>query len=205
MEWTLKHSDVDSRGNRRYFTLASSPTEKDVRLGVKFYPEPSSFKNKLLAMSTGEEIIASQQAGDFVLPKDKNQGLVFIAGGIGITPFRSMIHYLLDIGEKRSITMLYSNKTVQDVAYKEVFDRAENELGIKTIYSITTNTESPIPPPFLLGQISSELIVREIPDYKNRIFYISGPHGMVTAFQDILKLMGVKNKNIKVDFFPGFA
>lgn len=205
MEWTLKHRDVDSRGNRRYFTLASSPTEPEVHLGVKFYPEPSSFKNRLLALPIGEEIVASQQAGDFVLPKDKTQGLVFIAGGIGVTPFRSMIQYLIDTKEKRNITILYSNKTIQDVAYKEVFDRAEIELGIKTIHVITNNNQVPLSAPFIQGPINSNLIIREIPDFQNKVFYISGPHGMVNAFEETLKSMGVKDKNIKIDFFPGFA
>lgn len=205
MEWTLKHRDVDSRGNRRYFTLASSPTEPEVHLGVKFYPEPSSFKNRLLALPIGEEIIASQQAGDFVLPKDKTQGLVFIAGGIGITPFRSMIQYLIDTKEKRPITILYSNKTIQDVAYKEVFDRAEVELGVRTIHVITSSNQLALSPPFIQGPINSDLIIREILDYQNKIFYISGPHAMVTAFDKTLKSIGVKGKNIKIDFFPGFA
>ena len=96
MEWTLGHGHQDARGMRRYFTIASSPTEDNVRMGVKFYPNSSSFKKSLLFLNPGDKIVASQLAGDFVLPKDKNKKLVFIAGGIGITPFRSMIKYLLD-------------------------------------------------------------------------------------------------------------
>jgi hypothetical protein len=116
MEWTLKHRSPDTRGNRRYFTIASSPTEKEIHLGVKFYPEPSSFKNKLLALQIGDEIVAGQRSGDFVLPKNHQKELVFIAGGIGITPFRSMIKYLIDTNEKRNITLLYSNKKVTDIS-----------------------------------------------------------------------------------------
>ena len=88
MEWTLGHDEPDSRGNRRYFTLASSPTENTLRLGVKFYQQSSSFKSALLAMDQQSEIVAAQVAGDFVLPDDPRQKCVFIAGGIGITPFR---------------------------------------------------------------------------------------------------------------------
>lgn len=205
MEWTLKHRDTDSRGNRRYFTLASSPTEPEIHLGVKFYPEPSSFKNRLLALPIGGEIIASQKSGDFVLPNDKETGLVFIAGGIGVTPFRSMIQYLLDIREKRDITLFYCNKTAEDISYKEVFEEARAKLGIKTIYVIT-DKETVILNPFMkVGSLNTQTIVKEMPNFLNKIFYISGPHGMVNSFETTLKSMGVHKKNIKIDFFPGFA
>lgn len=205
MEWTLPHRSPDTRGNRRYFTIASSPSESDVRLGIKFYPEPSSFKNHLLAMPIGEEVMGAGRSGDFVLPKESKEGLVFIAGGIGVTPFRSMIKYLIDNNEKRNITMLYSNRTIADIAYREIFDEAWNKLGIKTIYAVTDPKEISADPFIINGFISADLIKKEIPNYQNQVFYISGPHGMVNAFEKTLQDMGVKNKNIKIDFFPGFA
>lgn len=205
MEWTLPHRSPDTRGNRRYFTIASSPTENDVRLGIKFYPEPSSFKNHLLAMPIGEEVMGAGRSGDFVLPKENEKGLVFIAGGIGVTPFRSMIKYLIDNNEKRDITLLYSNKTIEDISYKEIFEEAESKLGIKTIYAVTDTKEGITDTNIRAGFINADLIKKEIPNYIEKIFYISGPHGMVNAFEKTLQEMGVKNKNIKIDFFPGFA
>ncbi len=71
MEWTLGHDDPDSRGNRRYFTLASAPTERELRVGVKFYPEPSTYKESLLMMEPDDAIVAGQLAGDFTLPDDR--------------------------------------------------------------------------------------------------------------------------------------
>ncbi len=137
MEWTLEHKP-DSRGMRRYFTLASSPTERELRLGIRFYEKGSTFKKKLLSMKKGDTIVASGLSGDFVLPKDKNKKLVFIAGGIGITPFRSMIKYLLDKNEKRSVTLLYSNRKTEDISYRELFSEAEQKLGLKTFYALTS-------------------------------------------------------------------
>jgi glycine betaine catabolism B len=204
MEWTLKHKNPDSRGYRRYFTLASSPTESEVHLGIKFYDKPSTFKNNLLSMPVGGQIVASGRAGDFTMPKDKNVGLVFIAGGIGITPFRSMIQYLLDKNEKRPITLLYSNKTVADIAYKDVWQRAQDELGIRTLYCITSAGEQ-IPSDMHARIIDEDFIKKEIPNYKDKVFYISGPHGMVKAFKNTLKGLKVPRQNIKIDFFPGYA
>jgi ferredoxin-NADP reductase len=191
MEWTLAHKGSDSRGIRRYFTLASSPTEKELRLGVKFYNNGSSFKKKLLSLKRGDSIVASGLSGDFVLPKNKNEKLVFLAGGIGITPFRSMIQYLIDTKDKRAVTLLYSNKTVNDVAYREIFDRAQRLFGIKTFYA--------------LNRIDAKTIVEQVPDYKDRKFYLSGPRGMVTGFENLLQSLDIKKNNIKTDFFPGFA
>lgn len=206
MEWTLAHRDPDTRGNRRYFTLSSSPTEDTLKLGIKFYPELSSFKNKLLFLKSGDNIIASQCAGEFVMPKDVNKKLVFIAGGIGVTPFRSMIKYCIDKNEKRDIVLLYSNKNVSDIAYKNIFEEAENKLGIKTLYVVTNEEYKNLEDLNMrTGFINNKMIEKEIPDYKERIFYISGPHAMVSAFEKTLFEMGVSKNQIKTDFFPGFA
>ena len=203
MEWTLGHHPSDSRGNRRFFTIASAPTEHIVRLGVKFYAPESSFKKALLGMRSGDVLSASHIAGDFVLPRNRNKKLAFIAGGIGVTPFRSQVQYLMDTNDARSIVLLYSNKTASEIAYRDVFAQAEREIGLKTIYAITDEPSQL--PGVHNGFIDSALIAREIPDYTERTFYISGPHGMVTAFEKTLSDMGVSRSRIKTDYFPGFA
>ena len=183
MEWTLPHPKTDSRGNRRIFTLASSPTEPDVHIGVKFYDNSSSFKKALFKVNEKTLISATQITGDFVLPKDPKQKIVFIAGGIGITPYRSMIKYLIDIDEKRDITLLYSAQNAAELAYKDVFDVARQQLGIKVSYVITDQPTPSNDPSIKLGRINSDLIKQAVPDYQERLFYISGTHGMVNAIQ----------------------
>lgn len=205
MEWTLPHSSTDARGSRRYFTLASSPTEPDIRVGVKFYPQSSSYKKAMLAMDSGTGMVASQIAGDFTLPKNPNQKLVFIAGGIGITPFRSMVKYLLDTGEQRQITILYSARNEQDIAYRELFEEAHRKLGIRTIYNIT-DARASLPNTYATaGFITAQTIKEQIPDYMERTFYLSGTHAMVASMQDILSSLGVSKNHIKIDYFPGYA
>jgi len=208
MEWTFAHKKPDNRGNRRYFTLASSPTELTVRIGLKFYPEMSSYKQNLLSMKQNDIIVASQRAGDFTLSRNKKQKLVFIAGGIGITPFRSMLKYLLDtnnLKERRDIVLFYSNKKIEDVAYTDVLDYAYETLGIKTVYTLT-DTES-LPTNWLgeKGFIDANMIRKYVPDFMERKFYISGPHMMVATFEKMLRDMGIKSSSIKIDFFPGFV
>ncbi len=205
LEWTLPHKNGDSRGSRRYFTIASSPTEETINLGIKYSPNASSsFKKALVAMDPQTFITASQLSGEFVLPKNKKKKLVFIAGGIGVTPFRSMIKYLLDTNEKRDIVLFYSNKTFAEIAYRDIFEEARLKLGIKTIYTLT----DPNTPPSWEGKrgyVTAEMIKEEAPDFLEREFYISGPHGMVTTFEEALGKMGVPERQIKIDFFPGFA
>jgi len=208
LEWTLGAEDAasgtktDGRGNRRYFTIASSPTEDTLQLGVKFYEPSSSFKRALLAMKPGNTIVAGTLAGEFTLPKDPKRKLTFIAGGIGITPFRSMIKDLVDRNEKRDAILFYSNRNADEIAYRDVFDDAERKIGMRTIY-ITTGGGTPNANEG--NRLTANTIKKEIPDYGERMFYLSGTHAMTNAFEKILRDMGVPRSHIKTDFFPGFA
>ena len=190
MEWTLAHRQVDTRGDRRFFTIAASPTEGTIRLGVRFSQNGSSFKRALSGLTNSQTIVAGQLGGDFILSKDSSKKLVFIAGGIGITPFRSIIKYLIDKNEKRDIVLFYANKTADEIVYKDVFDEAEKKFGLKTIY--------------VLEHMNSETIKREVPDFLDRTFYLSGPHAMVDAYKKILNEIGVCSSQIMTDYFPGY-
>lgn len=203
MEWTLSHPKTDSRGNRRYFTIASSPTEKDIMLGVRFNVNGSTFKDALSHLSEKSEIIASQITGDFVMPKDRKRKLVFIAGGIGVTPFRSMVKYLIDTKDKRDIIILYTAKNISEFAYKDIFDDAVKKIGVKVIYTITDAKNIPANWEGHTGRINGSLIEKEIPDFKERMFYLSGPNTMLESFEKTLKKIGVSH--IIKDYFPGFA
>ncbi len=205
LEWTLPHASSDSRGNRRYFTIASSPTESDIKLGVRILEkESSSFKRKLLSLKKGDSLTASQLAGDFTLPKDTSKKLVFIAGGIGITPFRSILQYLLDTNQKRDITLFYTAPSPQEFAYKEIFEKAQQNLAIKIIYIITRPENVPKGWPGKTGRISEQMIKDEVSDYKDRLFYLSGPNAMVDSYKKLLTDMGISRKNLISDYFPGF-
>ncbi|HVU10253.1 MAG TPA: RnfABCDGE type electron transport complex subunit D [Phototrophicaceae bacterium] len=205
MEWTLGHHDPDTRGNRRYFTIASAPTEDKLRLGVKFYPESSTYKQAMLDMEADDEIVAAQIAGDFTLPEDRRQRLVFIAGGIGITPYRSMLKHMLDTRQKRPITVFYSNKSVKDIVYKDVLDQAQRELGVRVIYTLTDAINIPVGWNGLVGRITEETVRRQVPEYRNCIFYISGPNAMVDSMKDVLQRLRIPSEHIKTDYFSGLA
>ena len=206
MEWTLPHNSIDARGDRRYFTLASSPTEAEIRIGVKFYENGSSYKKALLDMETSTPIVAAQLAGDFTLPKDPLKKVAFIAGGIGITPVRSMVKFLTDTRDRRPAVVLYSVRTQEDIAYAPIFDAAHRQIGLKTVY-VLSDERIPSGQPNVYGatRITPEIILKEIPDHRERIFYLSGTHQMVTGMATTLRRLGVPRSHIKTDYFPGYA
>lgn len=202
-EWTLGHRRPDSRGVRRYFTISSSPTEKDVKLGVRIEnTKGSSFKNSLLKLSPGQKIYAGNLSGDFTIPKNINEKLVFIAGGIGITPFRGMAKYIIDRKEKRDIVLFFSNSEPESFVYNDVFKNAE-PFGLKTIPVLTKNFEN-INWNGYKGRLTAEIIKNEVPDYVNRTFYLSGPISMVEGYKKLLGNLGIKPHKIITDYFPGF-
>ena len=96
IELTLPHADPDDRGTRRWFTLSSAPSHELISITTKHAEKPSTFKQKLWSLEPGDTVDISEPMGDFVLPKDSTQPLVWIAGGLGITPFHSIVQWLQD-------------------------------------------------------------------------------------------------------------
>lgn len=193
-EWTLGHTKVDMRGNRRSFTIASSPTEKDVHLGVKFYNPSSSFKQKLQTLKAGDKLYLDNITGDFTLPTNPKEKTIMIAGGIGITPFRSMLQYIVDTKQRRNVVLYYIVSSPEEVAYSYVFHDAK-ALGVKTVL---IHQDSKV------TTFDAETIKAYTPDYKNRTIYISGPHAMVESYVSLLKDMGMSRRSIKTDHFSGY-
>lgn len=198
LEWTLPHRNPDSRGNRRYFTIASAPGE-DLAIGVKIIDQASSFKRALKALGSDGVMSAAQLAGDFVLPKNVATPLVFIAGGIGVTPFRSMIAHMVAQGEKRDIILLYACATPPDFAYLDLFQQAEI-LGLRVVCIAATADNGWAG---RTGRLEEALLKTEVPDFAQRHFYLSGPPGMVDAGRGLLKKLGVARSRVTTDYFPG--
>ncbi len=200
LEWMLSHQNPDSKGVRRYFTIASSPTEDRVRIAMKITDTPSSYKEMIKSLDVAHPLIASQLAGDFLLPKDTSTKLGFIAGGIGVTPFRSHVKWMLDSGNVYDTALYYCVNDVPELAYTELWSEAGSSSHF--IY-IPVMAKEEVTFPYEKGYVTAEMIKRRTPDYLDRTWYISGPPGMVNAYKKLLKEMSVKGSNIKTDFFPG--
>jgi ferredoxin-NADP reductase len=190
LEWTLPLAKTDERGNRRYFTLSSSPTEDQLMFTVKEPARRSSFKTALGSLKPGDKMLAYQLEGSFILPKDGSQKLAFIAGGIGVTPFRSIAKFLIDSGQKRDAVLLYSADDPEEFAFSDLFKQALS-YGVKTRH--------------VVGRLDAGAIKDAVPDYENRVVYLSGPYGFVTAVRQTLLNMGVPRQKIISDYFPGYS
>jgi ferredoxin-NADP reductase len=191
MEWTIARNKTDSRGNRRYLTISSSPTEPGLMFTVKHPPKASAFKQRLDKLKTGDKILASRLAGSFTLPKDPSKKIALMAGGVGITPFRSMVKYMIDNQQTRDTALLYSANSPQELSFQKLFEKAA-DLGLKTDY-VTD------------GRIDAAKIKKLLPDYADRRFYVSGPYGFVNGVESALLKLGVGYDNIVTDYFPGYG
>ncbi len=204
LEWELPHEKPDNRGTERYFTIASSPEEENILLATKIIEESSTFKRNLKNLQTDDEIIADGPYGDFILPEDKKDKLAFIAGGIGITPFRSIIKSLLRRREERDIILLYAVNSPDEIAFQDIFYKARKELNLNSIYIISDKNQVPKEWSGERGYIDKEMIERNVKDLLERIFFVSGPEPMVNIIINTLKKTGVNEKRIKKDYFPGY-
>jgi ferredoxin-NADP reductase/Na+-translocating ferredoxin:NAD+ oxidoreductase RnfD subunit len=201
MEWTLAGVPYDSRGNRRSFTIASSPSEETVQLGIKYYEPSSMYKSVFASLKPGAIVYASQLAGSFTLEKNNTQKLVFIAGGIGITPFRSMIKDLTDANVVSNIALIYVVNDPAELAYMDVFEAAR-KIGVEVV-PVITRSEKALPG-MLTGRLTREMISNITPDFSERMFYISGPNVMVDEAKAMLLELGLSSSKIKTDHFSGY-
>ena len=202
LEWTVAARYPDSRGNRRYFSIASSPTEKEIMLTIKVPEKASSFKQTLLALKPGDGLFATNLEGEFVLQKKPKSSYVLIAGGIGITPFRSMIRSLIDSNTSVPVTLFYVAHDASEFVFDDLFEEAKQKIGLQIVHVVSEN-----PPPNWqgeVGRLNEDMIKKHVTDYQSRFFYLSGPQPMVAGYKDLLKKLGVKRGNIKTDYFPGY-
>ena len=200
LEWMLPHIPADSKGVRRYFTIASSPTESQVTVAMKILDKTSSYKTALGGLDVEQPIIASQLAGDFVLPKKSDTKIGLIAGGIGVTPFRSHIKYMMDSAKQHDTVLYYCVNTKDELAYEELWREAIEKLAFIFV-PVVGKEEAALP--YESGYVTADMLKRRTPDFLERTWYLSGPPGMVNTYSRLLRDLGLPRKQIKKDFFPG--
>lgn len=192
LRYALPHPGADDRKTTRYFTIASAPFEGIVMLTTRFAGEKgSTFKQALQRLPIGATIEVRQPAGDFVVD-DPTAEHVFVAGGIGITPYRAMLLDLDHRGVSIRATLLYANRTSELVYKDEIEALARKHPGFSVHYVVAPE------------RITEESIRKAAPDLQRPTFYLSGPEPMVEATDGMLADMGIPGDRIKRDYFPGY-
>lgn len=189
LRYTLLHDNPDQRGQDRYFTIASAPFENNVMLTTR--EGVSSFKRALFSLPVGSQILAEGPKGNFVV-NDPELNYIFIAGGIGITPYRAI---LLDLEHKKlpiKVKLLYGNRD-PDFVFKTELDDLDKKYNT---FSVRYFVE-----PERIGESAIKDAAR---GFNDPLFYISGPKPMADAFKDMLQTMGIAQERIKLDYFPGY-
>lgn len=197
IELYIPHSSKDKRGNKRWFTLSSSPDEPLLSISTKMAPDkPSSFKRALRSLEPKDPVFMSYPMGDFVLPADTTVPIVCIAGGIGVTPFRSMIKTLELRAENRDVTLLYTAKHSNELAFLDLFEHAH----IRCVPLAQQASED------WKGEVGSLTVDRIMAEaQKGAHFYIAGPEPMVERITKDLQDNGVRRKYLHSDYFPGYG
>lgn len=197
-EWRLPHKPADKRGQKRWFTISSSPIDELVTITTKHAAaHGSSFKKTLFGLQPGAELQMSEPMGDFVLPKLIQTPLLFVAGGIGITPFHSILSWLADTKEVRPIKLLYGVSNEEEIIFNETFDKA----GV----SPTIVVSDPSPAwGGERGRLSAEMILGLEKPTEDTLIYVSGPEPMVESLEKDLKKAGLKKSQLVLDFFPNY-
>ena len=198
IEMFLPHNHPDERGQKHWFTLSSSPSEKLLSITTKHASKRSStFKQELFKLNPSAFVTISEPMGDFVLPKDISIPLVFIAGGIGITPVRSIVKWLADTHERRNIQILYAAHRLEDIAFQELFEAYGSKFNI--LLSEATNEQKT-----LSGYLTGRHILNISGKNPNQLIYISGPEPMTEKLEAELLAEGVAPEKLVLDFFPGY-
>jgi ferredoxin-NADP reductase len=191
----------DEKGARRHISVVTSPTERGV-LGLCTRLRDTAFKRTLAELPVGAEVEVEEPKGNFVLPEDTSRPYVFVAGGIGITVFRSMLRYIADTGAPYRVTLIYSNRDQESTPFLDEVQELDSRIpGFRLVL---TMTEDPawdgearrIDAGFLRDHLGDELATAT--------YLVAGPPPMVEAVVDALGAAGVPEEQVLPDRFSGY-
>jgi ferredoxin-NADP reductase len=192
MHYVLPHVDADTRGEERWFTNSAAPSEGEVRITTRIdHEHGSSFKRALQALRPGDEVESDGPEGDFTLG-DVSRNYIFVVGGIGITPVRSLLTEAAAKGLQPHATVLYANRNDQIPFHDELDALQEKNPNLTIRYVVEPE------------RLDDALLQSTLNAVDDPLVYISGPEPMVKAMDQQLRALGVNGDNIRSDDFPGY-
>ena len=190
----------DEKGLRRHISLVTSPTEKGI-VGLATRLRESAFKQTLAELEVGDEVEVEEPKGSFLLPEASDVRYVFVAGGIGITVFRSMLRYIRDERLPYEITLVFSNRDRESAAFLDELEEFERELpGFRLVLTMTDEEgwEGET------RRIDAALLRDHLGELGGYRFLVAGPPEMAQAVVDALQAAGVPEERVLADKFSGY-
>lgn len=195
--------ETDDEGNSRTFSIASAPHEADLMIATRM--RDTAFKRVLKSMPLGSEIDAKGPYGKMTLHEDAARPAVFLTGGIGITPFRSIALEAAAAGYRHQLQLFYSNRRPEDAAFlDQLSELQKSNSNYRFIPTMTASAGSKLPWTGETGYINAEKLARFVEDLKAPIYYIAGPAGMVSALRTALADAGVDEASVRAEEFAGY-
>jgi ferredoxin-NADP reductase len=195
--------ETDAEGNTRTFSLASAPHEPHLMVATRL--RDTAFKRTLKTLQPGTEVKIEGPFGSFTLQRKTTRPAVMLTGGIGITPFRSMIVRATKANTGHSLFLFYSNHRPEDAAFlDELGELARRHPNLTLVATMTNLTKSHAPWSGEKEHISVEMLMKYVTDLADPIYYIAGPPGMVAAMKEMLNEAGVDEDDVKSEDFPGY-
>ena len=190
----------DEKGLRRHISLVTSPTETGV-VGLATRLRDTAFKRTLAELEIGDEVEVEEPKGSFLLPEDTSPEYVFVAGGIGITVFRSMLRYIADEGLPFRITLVYSNRDRESAAFLDELVELEEKIeGLRVVLTMTEDAgweaES--------RRIDAAMLRDHVGELEDKHFLVAGPPTMTDAVVEALLAAGVPEDRVLADKFSGY-
>jgi ferredoxin-NADP reductase len=193
----------DAEGNTRSFSIASAPFEADLVVATRM--RDTAFKRAFRTLSLKSEVRISGPFGSFTLHNDASRPAVFLVGGIGITPFRSIILQAAKDRLVHKLYLFYSNRRPEDAAFFDELQRAEKQNpNYKFIGTMTNIRKSERPWQGATGHVTHEMLTKWIKDLNGPIYYSAGPAGMVAAMRQVLTTSGIGEDDIRTEEFTGY-
>lgn len=199
----LNPSETDAEGNVRAFSLASAPYETDLMFATRM--RDTAFKRVLRTMEIGTEVSIDAPYGSFTLHNNQRTPAVFLTGGIGITPVRSIVLQATRDKLPHNILLFYSNRRPEDSAFLGELTNAQPQNPNYTLVATMTDMEkSDQKWSGETGYITKNMLAKHIGDFTLPIYYIAGPAAMVAAMRKTLNEAGVDDDNIRTEEFSGY-
>lgn len=193
--------ETDEEGNTRGFSIIVAPYEDDVAVATRL--RDTAFKRVLRELPIGSEVQFDAPYGDFTLHKTETTPAVFLIGGIGVTPVRSMISQATHDKTTHKLTLLHANRTPADAPFAADFERFAAENPNFTYVPVATDS-APEGWQGEHGRVDADMIKKYVPDLSTPIFYLSGPQGMVKSMRQLLIEIGANEDNIRTEEFDGY-